>query len=181
MYQSHYADSTNQHLPTHENYPDDAHTRVIYHSPRGHVQGMSYITVQPNPNLVSIPTKLPSSRYLYKPAPAKHSTYQPPVAPPTQYYEPVKEEQYYIGGHQMKTNTIYTDSNGQSYIYVLPSQLQGHEQLYYPEYGQSQEQDLQTEAPYNYHAHQGKIPKERSKKSSGKPIIFEDPSTKKRN
>lgn len=162
-------------MPTHENYPDDAHTRVIYHSPRGHIQNYGQVHQS---NAVTLPAKLPSNRYLYKPAPAKHSSYQPPVN--QQYYDNSKQEAFYApSGHQMKTNTIYTDANGQSYIYVLPSQL-GHLQDYYSQgYEQEQEhheqhESVQTEAPFNYHAHQAKYQVERSKKSSGRPVMFED-------
>lgn len=173
-------------LPTHENYPDDTHTRVIYHGPKGHIQGVSYA----------------ASNQEYK-APTQSQTYS--------------QSQSYA----QNTQPIYTDANGQSYIYVKPSQLQSlnyYQQAYqqqdYPnqEYQQQdtpnqeyQQPEPQTsyqssyqedtdsnrqylpvprqsssEKEYNYHAKPSGESNERAKKSSGSPVTFDSKKLEKK-
>lgn len=163
-----------------------------------------------NPNAVSLPSKLPENRYIYKDSGYKQTSqlaavqpsYDYSQQPVNYYYAPKQAQQQYIimdasQLRQLKHNSIYTDQNGQNYIYVNPSQQnqyagqlqndyvnqnQYYQQDYqYDDQGVYSDENQSTEKPYNYHAHDGHTIKERSKKNSGRPVTFEDDSTKKKN
>ncbi|GLV35485.1 hypothetical protein CBL_01366 [Carabus blaptoides fortunei] len=76
-------------LPTHENYPDEAHTRVIYHGPKGHIQGVSYSA---------------SNKEYNAPAQSQSQTYTE-----TQSYAPASDsQQIYTDSHaQSNSDKVY--------------------------------------------------------------------------
>lgn len=209
VYHTQYEQSTDHDasdLPTHENYPDDAHTRVIYHSPRGHFRDSSLNFASVNRNYLPVSNTQPhyagykdvqdlkppvQTGYDYPAQQGNVITYPKAITPapaaPAAQYE-----------YQQKVspdlNTIYMDQNGQKYIYVLPGQAgypqegYGQNQVYYqqqqqqPEYVYNEEaHQVQTEAPFNYHAYEAKNSRERNKKSSGSPVTFANEGNRSKN